>query len=573
MTGFPGLGVAGYRSLSDTTLIDVRERFNVILGATNAGKSNIMRVLAVHLQDFWRAAVGGVALTSMDARHDRARANPGSLTVYWPIDTTAALAAAAYAPHGTAEREVSELFDAPIFQRIAGVPLLELTLDSEAKLVADGEAMLQKAPNLPWHELSRRLTSEAGGKRGDDTGRVLNWIRRSHLLSPPPTILVPPARTISAGSTDDWDFSGAGIIERLDDLRNADFDRPDARELYALVCSRLGSLLEEPRLDYVVPRSRDTVNIRLNSDYFPLHALGTGTAHVVLLVVAATVYPGHMLCLEEPDAHLHPRLQRRVAALLRTQTQGKIVVATHSAHWIDLSTDHVLSVIMSRGSTRAEIMHYPTAFSRLAALGYRASDLLQANAIVWVEGPSDRIYVNHWIRLLAPSLVEGVHYSVMFFGGSLLAHLQAPTGPDYADPDLVDLWRINQQMWVIVDSDRTTTDAPLKPRVERLQAQIEASGRGGIWVTAGRTIENYVPIATLEAAVREVHPTVERIVHEAEPATDLLRLCSTAEGNYLKTVDKVAVATAVTSRNDSFNTLDVRQRTKQLVAFIQYANE
>ena len=30
-------------------------------------------------------------------------------------------------------------------------------------------------------------------------------------------------------------------------------------------------------------------------------------------------------------------------------------------------------------------------------IGIKASDILQSNGIIWVEGPSDRIYINKWI--------------------------------------------------------------------------------------------------------------------------------------------------------------------------------
>ena len=63
-------------------------------------------------------------------------------------------------------------------------------------------------------------------------------------------------------------------------------------------------------------------------------------------------------------------------------------------------------------------------------LGYKASDLLQTNSIIWVEGPSDRIYINFWLNEIDDSLVEGVHYSIMFYGGRLFSHL---TADDYDD--------------------------------------------------------------------------------------------------------------------------------------------
>jgi hypothetical protein len=48
-----------------------------------------------------------------------------------------------------------------------------------------------------------------------------------------------------------------------------------------------------------------------------------------------------------------------------------------------------------------------------------ASDILLSTCIVLVEGPSDRLYLNYWIKGIAPDLEEGTHYSIMFYGGRL----------------------------------------------------------------------------------------------------------------------------------------------------------
>ena len=53
----------------------------------------------------------------------------------------------------------------------------------------------------------------------------------------------------------------------------------------------------------------------------------------------------------------------------------------------------------------------------LADMGYKASDLLQSNGVVWVEGPSDRVYLTKWLSILAPEFVEGIHYAIMYYGG------------------------------------------------------------------------------------------------------------------------------------------------------------
>jgi hypothetical protein len=202
----------------------------------------------------------------------------------------------------------------------------------------------------------------------------------------------------------------------------------------------------------------------------------------------------------------------------------------------------------------------------LRALGYRASDLLQTNCIVWVEGPSDRIYLLHWLRAVEPNLVEGVDFSIVFYGGALLARLSAiATDDERDDPTLVDLWRINRRMWIVMDSDQGEGD--LKPAVQRLREEIENAGSGGTWITSGYTIENYVEHGLLEAAVRDVHPGVERlddVTSTHDPLANVVR----DDGRPVTQLDKVAIALGVCTHPADLDVLDLRERVTEVVRFI-----
>ena len=101
----------------------------------------------------------------------------------------------------------------------------------------------------------------------------------------------------------------------------------------------------------------------------------------------------------------------------------------------------------------------------LDALGAHASDILQSNAVLWVEGPSARIYLRNWLKMIDPRLQEGVHYSTMFYGGALLSHLS--TSDDAIDA-FVRLTELNRNMAIIIDSDRGEPNGPLKKHAQRI---------------------------------------------------------------------------------------------------------
>lgn len=87
----------------------------------------------------------------------------------------------------------------------------------------------------------------------------------------------------------------------------------------------------------------------LASEYFSVQNVGFGISYVLPVILALVkAKPGELLILENPEAHLHPRGQRKMGELIARAAQGgvQIIVETHS--------DHVLNGI--RLSAQKEIL-------------------------------------------------------------------------------------------------------------------------------------------------------------------------------------------------------------------------
>ncbi|MGA7955268.1 MAG: hypothetical protein WCA07_17285 [Gloeobacterales cyanobacterium] len=195
----------------------------------------------------------------------------------------------------------------------------------------------------------------------------------------------------------------------------------------------------------------------------------------------------------------------------KTLTKGKNIAwflyktsdqysGTHSAHLLDTPGAAIFHVRHSEGVSKVESVYTSSEKSHICAdLGYRASDLLQANYIVWVEGPSDRVYINYWISAIDPELIEGLHYSIMFYGGRLLSHLSAEE-KDFKEQEInkfIDLRSLNRNISIVIDSDREQEDSSINGTKQRIVEEFN-TGAGFAWVTKGREIENYVGPNSLE---------------------------------------------------------------------------
>ena len=146
-----------------------------------------------------------------------------------------------------------------------------------------------------------------------------------------------------------------------------------------------------------------------------------------------------VFAFEELENNLHPALVRRLFRYLEKyaiREETTIFLTTHSSTVLDLFgvSENAQIVHVTHDGETARTTTVSAHFDHLdviSELGAKPSDLLQANGIVWVEGPSDRVYLNRWIQICSDgALREGRDYQCAFYGGGLLARveLKPPAG-------------------------------------------------------------------------------------------------------------------------------------------------
>ncbi|MFE6508113.1 AAA family ATPase [Nocardioides sp. NPDC057764] len=320
--------------------------------------------------------------------------------------------------------------------------------------------------------------------------------------------------------------SGEGLIAELSrwqhPMNPGSEDYETARGRWRTLRAFLRDVLEDPDADIEVAGYTDLhVQLAQAGRMLKIDALGDGIKQILMIATACVYYDGRLVCLEEPEIHLHAGLQRKLLKFLAEKTRSQYLIATHSAHVLDMPDARIFHVTHDGEKTSVSPAVRASEVQRVCQdLGYMASDLLQANYVIWVEGPSDRIYWRRWLELVDPELEEGVHYTIMIYGGYLLDALRTdpediPEVSDIGD-DLIQILKLGRACTVITDSDKASASAPLRPVVQRILKEAEIPGSGTLvvcdWV---RTVENLLPRDLLRDTVIGLHPVAGKRLRTA----------------------------------------------------------
>ena len=323
-----------------------------------------------------------------------------------------------------------------------------------------------------------------------------------------------------------------------------------------------------------------------NKKSIALSKMGSGIKTVLLVLLNLVVRPVienknrdlYVFAFEELENNLHPSLQRRLYNYIRNYSESYssyFFLTTHSNVVIDAFATYKNSQLIhvindGNKSTSTAVLSYNGTKQILNDLGIKASDILQSNGVVWVEGPSDRNFINKWLEILAPDLKEGLHYSIMFYGGRLLSNLSFDF--EWFNNEVIPLLKINRNAFVLLDRDGKTMNAKINETKNRVTKEI---GEGNNWITKGREIENYLSDKTISDWLLNQHGYKTNFINDKNTklednisnSSDKIKL----KYNLSKTVFSSEIVNFI--NKDSLETLDLKPNLLNLIEKIEKWNE
>lgn len=262
-------------------------------------------------------------------------------------------------------------------------------------------------------------------------------------------------------------------------------------------------------------------NIYINN--IPYEKASSGTE--ITLSYFAMTHMENENCIilwDEPENGLHPTRRYKLLDLVLNDKR-QYVLATHATEFAPINYDAIS--IWSCDSNYADskvslsispVVNRQGAFETLSALGVQPARILfTANVTIWVEGPTELIFYQFWLKKILPThIIEGFHYTFMQYGGGLINYIEADDNTEHSKY-LFDILSLCRHPVILCDSDFSSEPdnnlppTQLKEGVKRLYQEVAKINHTRpnaalLKWTIGREIENYLPPKSINHAIKAV---------------------------------------------------------------------
>lgn len=234
--------------------------------------------------------------------------------------------------------------------------------------------------------------------------------------------------------------------------------------------------------------------------------------------------------IDEIDRHLHPKMAKMLPSLLNEmvetmkdhilKTQGvksdfQFFLTSHSPFLVRaaLQQDNHKIFHLENGKLKNSfdkqqlIEQSGLPFDNiLSDLGFEMKDIYYPNCLIYVEGPTDIIYIHYWLKLYIKEndlndYQKGIDFDFVEYGGTLASHLTANKhNPDNQfdtnlTTSLQNMFSSNRNVLFITDDDGGKSNfEPAKNRIEEILKENKKKGFNNDFIKSAsvKTIEEFI---------------------------------------------------------------------------------
>lgn len=226
--------------------------------------------------------------------------------------------------------------------------------------------------------------------------------------------------------------------------------------------------------------SKDII-VFINGKSYKLSELGSGLTQFILVFANAAIKQPSYILIDEPELNLHPSLQLDFLTTLGSYASEGVLFATHSIGLARASAERIYSVRkVTDGESEIFDLEATKRFSELLGeLSFSGYRELGSDKVLLVEGTTDVKTIQQFLRL------HKIDHKILVLpmGGNSLIN-------GSSEEELAEITRISKNIFALIDSERTTSEAQLDANragfveiCERLRIHCHVLGR--------RATENY----------------------------------------------------------------------------------
>ncbi|HFD31248.1 MAG TPA: ATP-binding protein [Gammaproteobacteria bacterium] len=293
----------------------------------------------------------------------------------------------------------------------------------------------------------------------------------------------------------------------------------------------LSTVFFEGQTVTLIPRHKtDVVYVKIgDEEQRPIYDLGDGLQSIIIITsIAFLTAAESIILIEEPEHHLHPGMLRQLILFLleKTPHQHQYFVTSHSNHLLEFA-DERDDVRIHKVAKK--LIHKKAAFNisgvvrdreLLLDLGVKSSSLYLANCTIWVEGITDRLYLQAYLKKYISSLehtdtdkytlykkyTENYHYAFVEYQGGNLVHWVFDDDEEEDGDDKLKALLTTPHIFLIADGD-------IKGKGDRV-AQLEAQLGNQFYLLKGKEIENLIPVDIVKNTARKMFESFKRKTYD-----------------------------------------------------------